>query len=147
MARDSDVRTILGVRFYVGDADDAVDRIMPGGLLVAPAAPGLKDIPHKPAYRNALLESDVVITDSAFLVLVWNLLEKDSIRRVSGLAYLRALLKREEIRKPGSTLWVMASPASARRNLDWLSSQGMTCWTNAFTSRQCTAKRLKILRL
>ncbi len=126
MAHDNDVRTILGVRFYVGDADGAVDRIMPGGLLVAPAAPGLKDIPDKPAYRNALLESDVVITDSAFLVLVWNLLEKDSIRRVSGLAYLRALLKREELRMPGNTLWVMASPASARRNLDWLSSQGMT---------------------
>lgn len=126
MADDDNIRTILGVRFYVGDADGAIDRIMRGGLLVAPAAPGLKDIPDRPAYRNALLDSDVVITDSAWMVMLWNLLEKDSIRRVSGLAYLRALLKREELRRPGNTLWVMASPESARRNLDWLSSQGVT---------------------
>jgi UDP-N-acetyl-D-mannosaminuronic acid transferase (WecB/TagA/CpsF family) len=94
--------------------------------MMAPAAPALKDIPVHADYREALLGADLVIADSAFMVLAWNLLEQDSIQRVSGLAFLRAALARDEVRRPGNTLWVMASQQSARRNLEWLRSQGIT---------------------
>ena len=62
-------RSILGIEFFVGNAAQAVQRMNHGGLLVVPAAPALKNLPHDAAYREALLAADLVITDSAFMVL------------------------------------------------------------------------------
>lgn len=125
MGKSKDMRQILGINFYMGNAAGAIDRISAGGLLVVPAAPALKDIATNSSYRAALTNADLVITDSAFMVLVWNLLELDSVTRLSGLRYLRELLLRPEVQTPGNTLWVMAGPASARKNLDWLKKQGI----------------------
>jgi UDP-N-acetyl-D-mannosaminuronic acid transferase (WecB/TagA/CpsF family) len=119
------VRRILGINFFAGDVETAVEQISRGGLLVVPAAPALKDIASNQAYRDALTNADLAIADSAFMVLVWNCLQRDSLRRLSGLTYLRQLLLRPDFRMPGSTLWVMAGPVNARKNLDWLASQGM----------------------
>jgi len=118
-------RQILGVNFFVGNLAATIERISHGGLLVVPAAPALKDITWNRSYREALLHSDVAITDSAFMVLLWNLFEGDSIPRLSGLRYLRELLRQPDVRSPGNTLWVMAGPSSARRNLMWLQAQGI----------------------
>lgn len=118
-------RKILGVDFYVGDVRGAVESVCRGGLLVVPAAPALKDIALNPQYREALIHADVAIPDSAFMVLTWNLIERDSIKRLSGLKYLRELLMRPDARTPGNTFWVMARPESAIKNLDWLRSQGI----------------------
>src|SRR5271156_5465182 len=109
-------RQILGIKFFTGGVVEAVDRISTGGLLVVPAAPALKDIPWNLSYREALLNADLTITDSAFMVLIWNILQRDRIQRLSGLTYLRELLQRQDLRKPGNTFWVMASPSSAARN-------------------------------
>ena len=118
-------RTILGVKFFVGDAPSAIRRLSAGGLLVVPAAPALKNLPHDAAYREALLGADIAITDSIFMVRLWNLLERDSIRRLSGLEYLRVLLQMPEIRAPRGTYWIMANPDSARKNMDWLNAEGV----------------------
>jgi UDP-N-acetyl-D-mannosaminuronic acid transferase (WecB/TagA/CpsF family) len=118
-------RKILGVKFYVGNVERVVDHVSRGGLLVVPAAPALKEIATNPTYREALTQADVAIPDSAFMVLVWNFIQRDSIDRLSGLKYLRELLKRPDVREPGNTLWVMARPESARKNLLWLESQGI----------------------
>ncbi len=126
MTKAEDVRQILGVQFYVGDAAGAIERMAGGGLLVVPAAPALKDIATNSSYREALIHADLAITDSAFMVMVWNLIEGDSVQRLSGLRYLRALLALPEVREPGATLWVMAGPASARTNLEWLAADGIT---------------------
>ena len=64
-------RTILGVRFFTGTAGESLDKVRSGGLLVVPAAPALKDLPSNLGYREALLCSDVAITDSFFMVLIW----------------------------------------------------------------------------
>lgn len=114
---------ILGVDFFQGAAHQAVDRMSRGGLLVVPAAPALKEVATNAAYREALLNSDLAITDSAFMVMVWNFLQKDSIQRLSGLEYLRELLRRDEVRSPGSCVWIMANRQSAQRNRAWLASQ------------------------
>ncbi len=121
-----DHRRILGVDFFVGSAGDAVERMRAGGLLVVPAAPALKDIDRNADYREALLNADLAITDSAFMVLVWNGLERDNISRLSGLEYLRELLDQPDVRQPGNTLWVMAGEKSAKLNLAWLAEQGIT---------------------
>jgi UDP-N-acetyl-D-mannosaminuronic acid transferase (WecB/TagA/CpsF family) len=123
MGENQNLRQILGVRFFTGNLNEIIDFISHGGLLVVPAAPALKDIDKNRPYREALVNSDVAITDSSFMVLLWNLFEGDSIRRLSGLRYLRGLLERPDVRASGNTLWVMAGPASAKKNLDWLRSQ------------------------
>jgi UDP-N-acetyl-D-mannosaminuronic acid transferase (WecB/TagA/CpsF family) len=117
---------ILGVNFFMGNVDGAIERICHGGLLVVPAAPALKDIVSNAFYRDAIINADLAITDSALMVLVWNRLERDSISRLSGLKYLRRLLLHPEVRTPGNTLWVMACPASAVKNVDWLGRQNIS---------------------
>jgi UDP-N-acetyl-D-mannosaminuronic acid transferase (WecB/TagA/CpsF family) len=121
-----DFRTILGIRFFNGTAIEAIKRMQSGGLLVVPAAPALKDIGTNACYREALLNADLTIADSAFMVMAWNKLQGDSIRRLSGLEYLRELLKQRDIRQPGNCVWIMASPVSAGCNLAWLAEQGIT---------------------
>ena len=125
MSEPQDERQILGVNFYVGDVQGALRRLARGGLLVVPAAPALKDVAWNEDYREALTSADVAIADSAFMVLLWNFLQGDSIRRLSGLKYLRELLKCADVRSPGSTFWVMAGSESARKNVAWLRSQGI----------------------
>jgi len=117
---------ILGIDFFDGSAKAAIDIMRNGGLLVIPAAPALKDLDCNPGYRDALLNADLAITDSAFMVLIWNRLQSKPIKRLSGLEYLRELLLEPDVRQPGNTLWIMASPVSAQRNLAWLAGQGIT---------------------
>lgn len=123
--KNSVTQKILGVDFFRGNAQETVERMKQGGLLVVPAAPALKDLPTNAAYREALLNADTAITDSAFMVLIWNLISSQRVPRVSGLEYLKRLLKEPEVREPGNTLWIMASPKSAKTNIDWLRSQGI----------------------
>jgi len=116
---------ILGINFFTGTAQEAVDHMRYGGLLVVPAAPALKDLPVNSEYREALLAADMVIPDSAFMVIIWNVIQRKYMHRLSGLEYLRLLLKQSDVRAPGNTLWVMANPESARRNLEWLLDKGI----------------------
>jgi UDP-N-acetyl-D-mannosaminuronic acid transferase (WecB/TagA/CpsF family) len=122
---DSKFRRILGIEFFCGSSQEAIARMRSGGLLVVPAAPALKDLGSDADYRESLLNADLAITDSAYMVLVWNLLTLDRIHRLSGLEYLRDLLIEPDVRAAGNTLWIMASPASAKMNLAWLAEQGI----------------------
>lgn len=118
-------RRILGIDFFQGTVAEAVERIQRGGLLIVPAAPALVELRSNPGYRDALTNADLVLPDSAFMVLVWNLLQRDRTARISGLKYLRELLLHPDVRRPGNCLWVMASPHSAERNVAWLREQGI----------------------
>jgi UDP-N-acetyl-D-mannosaminuronic acid transferase (WecB/TagA/CpsF family) len=118
-------RQILGVHFFVGEAQRAIDLIRNGGLLVVPAAPALKNISDDLGYREALLGADVAIADSALMVMVWNFLMKDDIRRLSGLEYLVKFLRQGESRIARRSFWVMASAESSEKNLGWLREQGI----------------------
>jgi UDP-N-acetyl-D-mannosaminuronic acid transferase (WecB/TagA/CpsF family) len=125
-APPSQTHRILGIEFFDGSAKAAIEIMRKGGLLVVPAAPALKDLDRSLDYRESLLNADLAITDSAFMVLIWNRLQSTSINRLSGLEYLRELLEQPDVRQPGNTLWIMASPISAQRNLAWLKEQGIT---------------------
>lgn len=118
-------RRILGIDFFCGTAEEAIDRIRSGGLLVVPAAPALKDLGTNVAYRESLVNADLALTDSGLMVLIWNLLANDRITRLSGLEYLRALLQHHDVRTPGNTIWVMASEKSLELNQAWLKEQGI----------------------
>ena len=119
-------RRILGIDFFCGSAQEAIARMSYGGLLVVPAAPALKDLGSDEQYRESLLNADFAISDSAYMVLIWNLIEGDNVKRLSGLEYLRELLLERDVRTPGNTLWIMASPKSAKLNLSWLAEQGIS---------------------
>ena len=123
--RISEYRRILGVEFFGGNAEEAISIMRHGGLLVVPAAPALKDLATNEEYRESLLNADLAITDSAYMVLIWNLIAGDRLRRLSGLEYLRELLLERDVRTPGGTVWIMASPKSAKTNLAWLAEQGI----------------------
>jgi N-acetylglucosaminyldiphosphoundecaprenol N-acetyl-beta-D-mannosaminyltransferase len=116
---------ILGIDFFHGSAEEAVELMSHGGLLVVPAAPALKDMPTNSAYCEALVNADLAITDSGFMVIVWNCLSFRWISRLSGLEYLRCLLHQPAVREPGNTMWIMASESSAQINLEWLAEQGI----------------------
>ena len=124
MQPDNSYRRILGVNFFAGKAPAAVELGCQGGLVVVPAAPALVELGRDRAYREALLEADLVLTDSGFMVMLWNLLMRDRVNRVSGLEYLNLLLQRAELRQSGASLWVMPSTAALERNREWLKRRG-----------------------
>ena len=122
---------ILGIPFFTGSAAEAVSRLRTGGLLVVPAAPALKDLDRNPGYREALLGADLAIPDSAFMVMIWNRMHRNRLRRLSGLEYLVELLRDPVLRQPGQTLWIMAGAASAQRNHMWLAAQNIAVSTES----------------
>ncbi len=118
---------ILGVRFFVGTAEDAINDISrQGGLVVVPSAPTLKNLANDRLYRDALLGADFAIADSALMVLLWTLAQRNPIPKLSGLKYLRALIQQSDFRQSGNTCWVMPSRSSAERNAAWLRQNGVS---------------------
>ncbi len=119
-------QTILGIRFFIGDAQAAIDEVSrQGGLVVVPAAPALKNLALDEKYRDALLGADFAIADSTLMVLLWNMMQRARISKLSGLKYLRALIEQADIRQPQNSFWVMPSAASAERNAEWLRGKGV----------------------
>ena len=117
-------RQILGIRFFTGTPREALAIGMRGGLVVVPAAPALVDLPDDPPYRDALVNSDLAITDSGLMVLLWRRITGERITRVSGLEYLNLMLAEPSIREPGAVLWIMPTPAARDKNIAWLQAQG-----------------------
>jgi UDP-N-acetyl-D-mannosaminuronic acid transferase (WecB/TagA/CpsF family) len=116
---------VLGVPLADLTVEQAVARGLQGGLVLAPSGPGLCDLPRDPHYREALLGSDLNLTDSSFVLLVRLLRGHRLAARTSGLRYLHELLRRPSIRAAHATYWVMPSEASAARNLRWLNGEGV----------------------
>jgi UDP-N-acetyl-D-mannosaminuronic acid transferase (WecB/TagA/CpsF family) len=125
-------RQILGVRFFSGSPQDAVKIGLSGGLVVVPAAPALIELSQDQHYREALLGSDLAITDSGLMVLVWRLTRREKLIRVSGLEYLRLLLEEPCLREPGNVVWIMPTAKARDRNLTWLRAEGFP-----FTDADC----------
>jgi UDP-N-acetyl-D-mannosaminuronic acid transferase (WecB/TagA/CpsF family) len=117
---------ILGLDFFPGTARDAIREITQGGgLLTAPAAPGLAhNLNQDPYYREALLHSRILLPDSGLMVLVWNQIRpKDTppLYRVSGLEFLKEVLLSEENRSMlQSSFWIMPNELEAKLNRAWL---------------------------
>lgn len=117
-------RKILGVNFHAGTPQEAIQRALGGGLVVVPSAPVLVNATVEPATLAALLESDLALADSGLMVLFWNLTRRDTLRRLSGLEYLKLLLAEQSLRQPGAVFWVMPNEAAIARNSAWLKGQG-----------------------
>ena len=115
---------MLGLDFFAGTVEQACARAAQGGLVVAPSGPGLAyDYVRVPAYRNALQNADLVLTDSGYLVLLWRLCTGRRVPRISGLKFLRAFLASDAAKR--RIFWVMPSRWEMERNLAWLRTQGL----------------------
>ena len=117
-------RQILGIRFFTGTPLEALQIGLRGGLVVVPAAPALVDLPDDASYRESLVNSDLAITDSGLMVLLWRWITGEKITRVSGLEYLKLMLAEPSIREPGAVFWIMPTPAARDQNVAWLRTQG-----------------------
>lgn len=119
-----ETRKVLGVTFHAGTPEEAVEVGMCGGLIVVPSAPVLVNAVQEPATLAALLASDLALTDSGLMVLYWNVVHRDWLRRISGLEYIALLLEDRRMKEPGAVLWVMPNQESANRNRLWLGERG-----------------------
>lgn len=118
--------TILGVRFFTGSCEEAVERAARGGLVLCPSGPGLAcDLLKQPAYRQALEDADLVLADSSLMVMCHRYLAGKKIPRVSGLKFLRSVLEGPLRDGQESSFWVMPSEEERDRNRTWLESQGI----------------------
>jgi UDP-N-acetyl-D-mannosaminuronic acid transferase (WecB/TagA/CpsF family) len=128
----SSFQRILGIRFFVGTAEEAVQIGLRGGLVVVPAAPALVDLQTSEHYREALFNADLAITDSGLMVLLWRIFTGKKISRVSGLKYLKLLFELKALQPRESVLWIMPNEVARDQNLAWLRSQGYD-----FTESDC----------
>ncbi len=117
-------RQILGARFFFGAPAEAVAIGLRGGLVVFPSAPVLVATASDQATQTAVVKSDLVIPDSGLMVLFWNLLKREQLRRVSGLEYLTLLLESLQTRTDQSVMWVMPTEESMDISLRWLRRNG-----------------------
>ena len=107
---------ILGLNFFGGTSREAVEQITRrGGLLVAPAAPSMVAFCRDENYRRALLQAEIAIADSGFMVLLWKFFTGETISRISGLEHMKRLLEHDSTRQPGSVLWVVATERSREK--------------------------------
>ncbi len=81
---------ILGLSF-INELPEKVFQLLSvkGGLMTVPSGPGLSTIPDDQYYYKALLNSDVTIADSGYMVLIWNyILRGPKIKHLSGVEFM-----------------------------------------------------------
>ena len=123
----SSTQQILGIKFFDGDADQAVETMFRhGGFLVVPAAPALTKLHGADLqYRDALANADLAIADSGAMVLFWRILKGRKVNRISGLAYFKSLAKQASFREPRKSFFVLPNETAARKLLAWSQSANM----------------------
>ena len=121
---DNSTIKILGINFINTKVETVVERLKSGGLLVVPAAPALITVQKDHEYYASLLVADIVIPDSGYMVLIWNLIKKKKIHRISGLEFLMAFLGDPEVRE-SSFLLVNPGAEASEANEQYLNRIGM----------------------
>ena len=116
---------ILGLDFFEENVTAAVDRALDRrGLIVAPSGTCFRRLQRDEIYRRAMTRADLVLPDSGFMVLLWALLRRQQVSRISGLAYLKELLGRRAFRQDRSVLWVLPDDHARDVALGWLQDHG-----------------------
>src|SRR5215471_17791809 len=84
---------VLGIQFFNGDVNEAVQSIIRrGGFLIAPSGTCFARLREDEQYRRAVLAADLAIADSGLMVVLCRLFRRESLKRISGLTYLKHLL-------------------------------------------------------
>jgi N-acetylglucosaminyldiphosphoundecaprenol N-acetyl-beta-D-mannosaminyltransferase len=113
-------RQILGIRFFNGDVDAALASMdRHGGFLVAPSGTCFARLREDEVYRRAVVAADLAIADSGLMVLLWCLLRREKIGRISGLKYLKHLLRKLKGEGTGEICWVLPSERARQKLFEW----------------------------
>jgi exopolysaccharide biosynthesis WecB/TagA/CpsF family protein len=116
---------ILGISFFDGDVEEAIEVMLErGGFLVAPSGTCFARLRDDESYRRAVLAADLTIADSGLMVLMWRLLRRKKIRRVSGLSYLQHLVVKLKGEGSSEIFWVLPSERARQKLLDWAHREG-----------------------
>jgi UDP-N-acetyl-D-mannosaminuronic acid transferase (WecB/TagA/CpsF family) len=116
---------VLGIDFVNGTAADAAAfATVNGGCVAIPAAPALLKLKHDEDYRRALQRCDLVLPDSGLLALVWRLVSGRTLRKISGIEYLSALLNERSLRERGKTFCIVGSSDAKAAALKLLLKEG-----------------------
>ena len=116
---------ILGLPFFAGSIDEAIEETIQGALVVAPSGPNLAgELQWLPPYREAVQRADLILTDSSVMVAAFRLITGESVPRHSGLKFLDALLKDSRLKESGAAFWVMPSETESNQIGTWLATQG-----------------------
>ena len=119
--------TILGIKFFNGTVDEAVETMSSnGGLLVVPAAPALVKICEDQEYRRAVTSADMAIADSGAMVLIWRIFAGRRVERISGLKFLKHLIMGLAARPDERVLWIVPSERAHEKAIDWLRHVNLT---------------------
>ena len=114
---------ILGIRFFSGNVDEAVASMFRnGGFLVAPSGTCFARLREDESYRRAVLAADLAIADSGLMVVLWRLLQREKVHRISGLKYLKHLLGRLKGEGETEVFWVLPSESARQKLLGWSGS-------------------------
>jgi exopolysaccharide biosynthesis WecB/TagA/CpsF family protein len=113
-------RQILGIQFFNGDVDEAVGLLFrSGGFIIAPSGTCFARLREDEAYRRAVIAADLAIADSGFMVLLWRLLRRKKITRISGLKYLKHLLGKLKNERTADVVWVLPSESARQKLFRW----------------------------
>jgi exopolysaccharide biosynthesis WecB/TagA/CpsF family protein len=121
----SDIRSfstcqILGIGFFNGDVDEAAASMFQrGGFLVAPSGTCFARLREDEKYRRAILAADLAIADSGLMVVVWRLLQRENVQRISGLKYLKHLLEKLKGEGNRELFWVLPGERARQKLIDW----------------------------
>lgn len=118
-------RPLLGIHLAKLSIPEAVKQASQGGLILAPAAPALAQLPEDPLYAEALQAADINLPDSGLAIALMKFMGLGSLPRTSGLGFLDALTKEPPLRRSGQSFWIMPTDSSLRKNLLWLQKRGI----------------------
>jgi len=137
-------RRILGIQFFNGDVDEAVELMSRhGGFLVAPSGTCFARFREDEMYRRAVLAADLAIADSGLMVLLWRLLRREKISRISGLKYLKHLLRKLKGEGTGEVFWVLPSERARKNYSSGRAGNRFQLPSRTVMSRRATACKSK----
>jgi exopolysaccharide biosynthesis WecB/TagA/CpsF family protein len=111
---------ILGIQFFNGDVDEAIASMSQrGGFLVAPSGTCFARLREDEVYRHALVSADLAIADSGLMVVVWRMLQRQDVERISGFKYLKHLLEKLKGEGNREVFWVLPTERAQQKLFDW----------------------------
>jgi N-acetylglucosaminyldiphosphoundecaprenol N-acetyl-beta-D-mannosaminyltransferase len=125
MSSQHSTHPILGLPFFTGTVEQALEQVRQGALLVAPSGPNLaKELVQDNAYRQAVRGAEVVLTDSAVMLAAYRLRTGRQLPRHSGLKFIDAFLKQTLLRESGEVFWVLPNAQEGGTITRWLRNHG-----------------------
>ena len=111
---------ILGIRFFNGDVDEAIALMFQHrGFLIAPSGTCFARLRNDERYRHAVVAADLVLPDSGLMVMLWRLLQRGKVERISGLKYLKHLLSKLKEEGTEKICWILSSERAKQKLIDW----------------------------